>query len=196
LFPYTTLFRSSVLHPMGFDAFGLPAEDHAIKTNTPPRVSTERNIGTFRRQLKMLGFSYDWSRELATTDVAYVRWTQWIFLKLFHRGLAYQDEIPVNWCPALGTVLANEEVKDGLSERGNHPVVRQPLRQWMLRITQYADRLEKDLGLCDWPEGTLTMQRDWIGRSEGAEIHFEIAAEDDAPPKEKPIAVFTTRPDT
>jgi leucyl-tRNA synthetase len=181
-----------VLHPMGWDAFGLPAEQYAIQTGTHPAATTDANIATFRRQLKMLGFSYDWDRELATTDPAYVRWTQWIFLKLFHRGLAYQDEIPVNWCAALGTVLANEEVKDGLSERGNHPVVRTPLRQWMLKITAYGDRLEKDLDLCDWPEGTLTMQKDWIGRSEGAEIHFAVEGR----PNEKPIGVFTTRPDT
>lgn len=193
---YARMRGDDVLHPMGWDSFGLPAEQHAIETGTHPATTTNANIATFRRQLKMLGFSYDWSRELATTDVAYVRWTQWIFLQLFRRGLAYQDEIPVNWCPALGTVLANEEVKDGLSERGNHPVVRQPLRQWMLKITAYADRLQKDLDLCDWPEGTLTMQKEWIGRSEGAEIHFAVAAEDDAPPPEKPIAVFTTRPDT
>jgi len=193
---YARMRGDDVLHPMGWDAFGLPAEQHAIETGTHPAATTHANIATFRRQLKMLGFSYDWDRELATTDVDYVRWTQWIFLQLFKRGLAYQDEIPVNWCPALGTVLANEEVKDGLSERGNHPVVRTPLRQWMLKITAYADRLEKDLGLCDWPEGTLTMQRDWIGRSEGAEIHFDVANEDDEPPPEKPIAVFTTRPDT
>jgi leucyl-tRNA synthetase len=185
-----------VLHPMGWDAFGLPAEQYAIQTGTHPAATTAANIETFRRQLKMLGFSYDWTRELATTDPGYVRWTQWIFLVLFRRGLAYQDEIPVNWCPALGTVLANEEVKDGLSERDQHPVVRQPLRQWMLRITEYADRLAKDLALLDWPEGTVTMQKDWIGRSEGAEIHFPLAAEDDEPPPEKPIAAFTTRPDT
>jgi leucyl-tRNA synthetase len=180
-----------VLHPMGWDSFGLPAEQHAINTGTHPRATTMENIATFRRQLKMLGFSYDWSRELATTDEDYVRWTQWIFLKLFHRGLAYQDEIPVNWCPALGTVLANEEVVDGVSERGSHPVVRAPLRQWMLKITAYADRLEADLAGVDWPEGTLRMQKEWIGRSEGAEIHFGVEGYDGAR-----IAVFTTRPDT
>jgi leucyl-tRNA synthetase len=180
-----------VLHPMGWDSFGLPAEQHAINTGTHPRATTLENIATFRRQLKMLGFSYDWSRELATTDEDYVRWTQWIFLKLFHRGLAYQDEIPVNWCPALGTVLANEEVVDGVSERGGHPVVRAPLRQWMLKITAYADRLEQDLAGVDWPDGTLRMQKEWIGRSEGAEIHFGVDGHEGAR-----IAVFTTRPDT
>ncbi|NUO53122.1 MAG: leucine--tRNA ligase [Polyangiaceae bacterium] len=179
-----------VLHPMGWDAFGLPAEQYAIQTGTHPAKTTNENIGTFRRQLKSLGFSYDWSRELATTDDAYVRWTQWIFLLLFERKLAYQDEIPVNWCPALGTVLANEEVIDGKSERGGHPVVRTPLRQWMLRITAYADRLLEDLAELDWPEGTVTMQREWIGRSEGAEIDFGIEGSDEK------ISVFTTRPDT
>jgi leucyl-tRNA synthetase len=161
-----------VLHPMGWDAFGLPAEQYAIETGTHPAATTAKNIDTFRRQLQRLGFSYDWSRELSTTDVEYVRWTQWIFLQLFKRGLAYQDEIPVNWCAALGTVLANEEVIDGKSERGGHPVVRTPLRQWMLRITAYADRLAEDLSQVDWPDGTLTMQKEWIGRSEGAEIDF------------------------
>jgi leucyl-tRNA synthetase len=200
----------SVIHPMGFDAFGLPAEEHAIKTGEHPRIQTEKNIATFRRQLKMLGFSYDWCRELATTDIDYVRWTQWIFLRIYdtwfdaekqtgrpiselpipaetkaqgddairayqdeHR-LAYQTEAPVNWCPALGTVLANEEVKDGKSEVGDHPVVRMPLRQWMLRITAYADRLEKELDSLDWPEGIKLLQRNWIGRSTGAEVDFYI----------------------
>jgi leucyl-tRNA synthetase len=178
-----------VLHPMGWDSFGLPAEQYAIQTGTHPSKTTYENIATFRRQLKSLGFSYDWDRELATTDDAYVRWTQWIFLLLFEQKLAYQDEIPVNWCPALGTVLANEEVIDGKSERGGHPVVRTPLRQWMLRITAYADRLLEDLAEVDWPEGTLTMQREWIGRSEGAEIDFATEGG-------KKISVFTTRPDT
>jgi leucyl-tRNA synthetase len=188
---YARMRGDDVLHPMGWDSFGLPAEQHAIETGTHPASTTNKNIDTFRRQLKMLGMSYDWSRELATTDTAYVRWTQWIFLKLFHRGLAYQDEIPVNWCPALGTVLANEEVVDGKSERGGHPVVRTPLRQWMLRITAYADRLAEDLAGVDWPSGTLTMQREWIGRSEGAEIRFAVDGHASAD-----IAVFTTRPDT
>ncbi len=179
-----------VLHPMGWDAFGLPAEQYAIQTGTHPAATTAKNIQTFKRQLKMLGFSYDWSRELATTDPAYVRWTQWIFLQLFKKGLAFQDEIQVNWCPALGTVLANEEVIDGKSERGDHPVIRKPLRQWMLRITAYADRLEKDLEGLDWPQGTLAMQREWIGKSIGARARFDVQGHDHA------FEVFTTRPDT
>ena len=166
-----------VLHPMGWDAFGLPAEQHAIETGTHPAVTTAKNIVTFKRQLEMLGFSYDWSREIDTTDPGYVRFTQWLFLEFFKKDLAFQDEVAVNWCPALGTVLANEEVVDGKSERGNHPVVRQPLRQWMLRITKYADRLAKDLDLLDWPDGTVIAQRRWIGRSEGAGIHFGITTD-------------------
>ncbi|HEY4122708.1 MAG TPA: leucine--tRNA ligase [Byssovorax sp.] len=179
-----------VLHPMGWDAFGLPAEEHAIRTNTHPAIETRKNVATFKRQLQMLGFSYDWARELDTTDPDYVKWTQWIFLRLFHRGLAYQANAPVNWCPALGTVLGNEDVLDGKSKIGDHPVVRTPVRQWMLRITQYADRLLDDLSLLDWPKGTVVMQTDWIGRSEGAEIRFAVADHDDQ------ISVFTTRPDT
>ncbi len=248
---------TTVMHPMGFDAFGLPAEEHAIRTGTPPRESTERNIDTFRRQLKMLGFSYDWGREVATTDPDYVRWTQWIFLVLFdtwfdpaaqkgrpiaelpippdvaaageaavaayrdeHR-LAYQSEAPVNWCPALGTVLANEEVIGGVSERGGHPVVRLPLRQWMLRITAYADRLEKELEHLDWPASIKKLQCDWIGRSTGAEVDFfippagENAAEafeawkreraaggfpglsgSPSKPGSDVLRIYTTRPDT
>jgi leucyl-tRNA synthetase len=181
----------SVLHPMGWDAFGLPAEQHALKTGTHPRATTVENIQTFKRQLKMLGFSYDWDREVDTTDPKYVRWTQWIFLQLFKRGLAYQDEIAVNWCAELGTVLANEEVQDGRSEIGDHPVERVPLRQWMLKITAYADRLLSDLEQTDWPDSTRTMQREWIGRSEGAEIQFAVDGVEDAF-----IQVFTTRPDT
>ncbi len=237
---------SDVLHPMGFDAFGLPAEEHAIKTNTPPRLQTERNIENFRRQLKMLGFSYDWQRELATTDVEYFRWTQWIFLVLFDswfdptvgKGrpiaelpippdvaaegdsavrryqdeyrLAYQCDALVNWCPALGTVLANEEVIDGKSERGAHPVQRIPLRQWMLRITAYADRLEKGLDRLDWPESIKLLQRNWIGRSTGAEVDFFIGPADEfsawksarqqtgwpARAGEDVLRIYTTRPDT
>ncbi len=242
---------TAVMHPMGFDAFGLPAEEHAIRTGTPPRESTERNIATFRRQLKMLGFSYDWGRELATTDPEYVRWTQWIFLVLFdtwfdpdtQRGrpiaelpippaiaaageaavaryrdehrLAYQSEAPVNWCPALGTVLANEEVIGGVSERGGHPVVRIPLRQWMLRITAYADRLDRELDGLGWPESIKKLQRDWIGRSTGAEVDFFVppAAGDvtaafeawkrqraesgyPATPADDVLRIYTTRPDT
>ncbi len=227
---YRRMRGFEVLHPMGWDAFGLPAEQYAIETGTHPRVTTQRNIDTFRRQIKMLGFSYDWDREIDTTDPHYFRWTQWIFLELFdtwydpvqHRGrpiaelpipadvqkagadamrsyqdskrLAYQAEVPVNWCPALGTVLANEEVMDGKSERGGHPVVRMPLRQWMLRITAYADRLLADLDQVDWPEPIKQMQRNWIGRSEGAEIDFPLAS--DAGKSHPAIRVFTTRPDT
>ncbi|HTU25545.1 MAG TPA: leucine--tRNA ligase [Pirellulales bacterium] len=252
---YERMRGKCVLHPMGWDAFGLPAEQYAKKTGTPPRVTTEKNIGTFRRQEKMLGFSYDWDRELATTDVDYFRWTQWIFLVLFdtwfdpaagkgrpiaelpippdvaadgetavrryqdaHR-LAYQSHAPVNWCPALGTVLANEEVIGGVSERGGHPVVRLPLRQWMLRITAYADRLERDLDGLDWPDSIKALQRNWIGRSTGAEVDFFIGAAPSVSGKPNPqefkawraeraasgfpaaagdevLRVFTTRPDT
>jgi leucyl-tRNA synthetase len=186
---YSRMRGIDVLHPMGWDAFGLPAEQHAIKTNTHPRVTTAQNIATFKRQLKMLGFSYDWSREIDTTDPAYVKWTQWIFLKLFERGLAYQAEIPVNWCAGLGTVLANEEVIDGKSEIGGFPVERLPLRQWMLKITAYADRLDEDLASLDWPD-TKAKQHHWIGRSEGAEVDFAVAG------AEGVITVYTTRVDT
>ncbi len=178
-----------VLHPMGWDAFGLPAEQHAIETGTHPAETTRANIVVFARQLRSLGFAYDWSREIDTTDPGYVRWTQWIFLRLFERGLAVQAEIPVNWCPALGTVLANEEVIDGKSERGGHPVVREPLRQWQLRITAYADRLAADLEGLDWP-ASRQKQIEWIGRSEGAEVDFPLVGKSGA------IRVFTTRPDT
>jgi len=178
-----------VLHPMGWDAFGLPAEQHAIKTGTHPRKTTAENITTYRRQLKRLGFAYDWSREINTTDPDYVRCTQWIFLKMFERGLAFQAEIPVNWCPGLGTVLANEEIVDGRSEVGGFPVVRQPLRQWQLRITAYADRLSEELDLVDWPE-TKQKQRDWVGKSEGAEVEFPLEG------RSGHLTVFTTRPDT
>jgi leucyl-tRNA synthetase len=253
---FTRMNGKIVLHPMGFDAFGLPAEEHAIRTGQHPRINTEQNIATFTRQLKMLGFSYDWSRNLATTDVEYFRWTQWIFLVLFdtwydaeqqkgrpiselpippevksqdesavrkfqdeHR-LAYQSDALVNWCPELGTVLANEEVIDGKSERGGHPVVRLPLRQWMLRITAYADRLEKDLEPLDWSEGIKKLQRDWIGRSVGAEVDFYVGQAASLPeqgtgggqfeawksaraksgfpkkPGEDVLRIYTTRPDT
>ena len=188
---YKRMLGVNVLHPMGWDAFGLPAEQYAIETGTHPRETTHRNIATFRSQLEALGLDYDWSREIDTTDPGYVRWTQWIFSKLYERGLAYEAEVPVNWCPALGTVLANEEVIDGKSERGGHPVQRLPMRQWMLRITAYADRLLEDLEELDWPERIKKMQREWIGRSEGANIVFEIA---DHPGQQ--IEVFTTRPDT
>ncbi|NNK07890.1 MAG: leucine--tRNA ligase [Myxococcales bacterium] len=187
---YRRAVGCDVLHPMGWDAFGLPAEQHAILTGTHPRETTSENITTFKRQLKMLGFSYDWAREIDTTSPDYVKWTQWIFLKLFERGLAYQSEIPVNWCPALGTVLANEEVINGLSERGSHPVERVPLRQWVLRITAYADRLLADLDGVEWPNSTRIMQQEWIGRSEGAEVKFDVVGHD------ANVEVFTTRPDT
>jgi len=213
-----------VLHPMGWDAFGLPAEQYAVKTGQHPRVTTERNIATFKRQIQALGFSYDWSRELATTDPNYFKWTQWIFLKLYHswfnprtnraepietlpypaacrteeqrrayrdaKRLAYVTEAPVWWCEALGTVLANEEVVDGRSELGGHPVVRRPMRQWMLRITAYAERLLRDLDSLQWSESLKEMQRNWIGRSEGAEVDFPVAGSSEK------IRVFTTRPDT
>jgi leucyl-tRNA synthetase len=186
---YSRMRGYDVLHPMGWDAFGLPAEQHAIETGTHPAETTHANIAVFARQLKSLGFAYDWSREIDTTDPAYVRWTQWIFLRLFERGLAFQADIPVNWCPALGTVLANEEVIDGKSERGGHPVVRQPLRQWQLRITAYADRLASEFEGLDWPE-SKQQQIDWIGRSEGAEVDFPLVGAPGA------LRVFTTRPDT
>ncbi len=218
---YKRMLGFNVLHPMGWDAFGLPAEQYAIQTGTHPRLTTQTNIDNFRRQIKMLGFSYDWDREVDTTDPDYFRWTQWIFLELYDtwydheqnkgrpikdlpipadvadreayvnsKRLAYQAEIPVNWCPALGTVLANEEVTNGRSERGNHPVVRMPLKQWLLRITEYAERLLGDLAIVDWPEPIKKMQRDWIGRSEGAEVDFQLKGSDAT------IRVFTTRPDT
>jgi leucyl-tRNA synthetase len=180
----------NVLHPMGWDAFGLPAEQYALDTGNDPAEFTETNINTFRRQIKELGFSYDWDREVNTTDPSYYKWTQWIFIQLYNKGLAYVDEVPVNWCEALGTVLANEEVIDGKSERGGHPVVRKPMRQWMLKITAYADRLLEDLDELDWPESLKDMQRNWIGRSEGAEVHFDVDGHSSK------ITVFTTRPDT
>ena len=188
---YKRMRGFNVLHPMGWDAFGLPAEQYAIETGTHPRETTRKNIETFKRQLQSLGLDYDWSREIDTTDPGYVRWTQWIFGKLYEKGLAYLAEVPVNWCPALGTVLANEEVQDGKSERGGHPVVRIPLRQWMLRITAYADRLIEDLDEVDWPEPIKKMQREWVGRSEGARIFFDLAEA-----SHEKIEVFTTRPDT
>jgi leucyl-tRNA synthetase len=243
---YKRMLGVSVLHPMGFDAFGLPAEEHAIKTGQHPRISTDRNIQTFRKQLQMLGFSYDWDRQIATTDVEYFRWTQWIFTVLYdtwfdaeqnqgrpiselpipdsiqaqgeravrlyqddHR-LAYESNAPVNWCPGLGTVLANEEVIDGRSERGEHPVQRVPLRQWMLRITAYADRLENDLENLNWSEGIKKLQRDWIGRSNGAEVNFFVGDQENfetwkdgqktngfsSDDHESVLRIYTTRPDT
>ncbi|MSU66909.1 MAG: leucine--tRNA ligase [Opitutus sp.] len=180
-----------VLHPIGWDAFGLPAEQHAVKTGTHPATNTENNIANFKRQIKALGFSYDWEREINTTNPGYFRWTQWIFLQLFQRGLAYVDERPVWWCPELRTVLANEEVVDGKSEVGGFPVERRNLRQWVLRITAYADRLLADLKEVDWPDSTKRMQEAWIGRSEGAEILFELERKNLGP-----LKIFTTRPDT
>ena len=187
---YKRMKGFNVLHPIGWDAFGLPAEQYAVKTGTHPRETTENNIRVFREQLQRLGFSYDWDREVNTTDPDYYKWTQWIFLKLFERGLAYESEEPVNWCPELGTVLANEEVIDGKSEVGGFPVIRKPMRQWVLKITAYAERLLKDLDDLDWPESTKEMQRNWIGKSIGAEIDFAVQNH------EEKIRVFTTRPDT
>ena len=180
----------NVLHPMGWDAFGLPAEQYAINTGTHPAVTTEKNINFFREQIKQLGIAIDWDREVNTTDPKYYRWTQWIFLQLFKRGLAYVDERPVNWCQELGTVLANEEVIDGKSERGGFPVERRNLRQWVLRITAYADRLLEGLDTVDWPSSTKTQQINWIGKSEGADVFFDLAGNDGQ------LKVFTTRPDT
>ncbi|MFO8100215.1 MAG: leucine--tRNA ligase [Salinibacter sp.] len=187
---YKRMQGAHVLHPMGWDAFGLPAEQYALKTNTHPRETTEENIAQFKRQLKSLGFSYDWQREINTTDPDYYQWTQWIFLQLYKQGLAYQSEEPVWWCEELGTVLANEEVIDGKSERGGYPCERVPMRQWVLKITEYADRLLEGLDDLDWPESTKEMQRNWIGRSEGANVYFDLVDVDDA------LEVYTTRPDT
>ncbi len=181
----------NVLHPMGWDAFGLPTEQHAIDTGRHPADITRENIDNFRRQIRSVGFAYDWDREVDTSSPEYYRWTQWLFRKLYERGLVYEAEVPVNWCPALGTVLANEEVIDGKSERGGHPVVRVPMRQWVLKITAYADRLLEDLDDLDWPEGIKAMQRNWIGRSEGAEVDFAVDGHEGCK-----ITVFTTRPDT
>lgn len=180
----------NVLHPMGWDAFGLPAEQYALDTGNDPAEFTQKNIETFRRQINSLGFSYDWNREVNTTDPEYYKWTQWIFTKFYEKGLAYEAEVAVNWVPELGTVISNEEVIDGKSERGGYDVVRKPMRQWMLKITAYADRLLDDLELVDWPESIKEMQRNWIGRSVGANIEFKVAGTD------KSYTVFTTRPDT
>ncbi|WP_276813968.1 leucine--tRNA ligase [Faecalibaculum rodentium] len=180
----------NVLHPMGFDSFGLPAEQYAIQTGNHPSEFTKKNIDHFRDQIQALGFSYDWDREIATSDPDYYKWTQWIFLQLYEQGLAYIDEIPVNWCPELKCVLANEEVIDGKSERGGYPVVRKPMRQWVLKITEYAERLLKDLDDVDWPESTKEMQRNWIGKSNGANVVFGIDGHD------REFTVFTTRCDT
>ena len=183
----------NVLHPMGWDAFGLPAEQYAVKTGTHPAITTAANVDNFRRQIKSIGFAIDWQREINTTDPKYFKWTQWIFLQLFRMGLAYVDEKPVWWCPQLGTVLANEEVIDGKSEVGKFPVERRKLRQWVLKITAYADKLLDGLKNLDWPDSTKRLQTNWIGRSEGAEVDFEIA---DSAAKGKKLRVFTTRPDT
>ena len=180
----------NVLHPMGWDAFGLPAEQYALDTGNDPAEFTEKNIATYKKQIQSLGFSYDWSREINTTDPSYYKWTQWIFTKLYEKGLAYQDEVAVNWCPALNTVLSNEEVIDGVSERGGHPVYRRPMKQWMLKITAYAERLLEDLDKVDWPESIKEMQRNWIGRSEGAIVQFPVIDSDIV------LETYTTRPDT
>ncbi|GGE43366.1 leucine--tRNA ligase [Marinicauda pacifica] len=187
---YKRMRGFNVLHPMGWDAYGLPAERYAMRTGVHPAVTTKKNIATFRGQIKRLGFSYDWSRELSTTDPKFIRWTQWIFLQLYKKGLAYQAEVPVNWCPAQGTVLANEEVKDGKYVETGDPVEQRLMRQWMLKITAFADRLLEDLEDVDWPEGIKAMQRNWIGRSEGADITFEIEGVGER------FTVFSTRPDT
>jgi len=187
---YKRMQGFNVLHPMGWDAFGLPAEQYAVETGTHPTDTTKKNVKRFKSQIKSLGFSYDWDREINTTDPKYYKWTQWIFLQLYKRGLAYQGEVPVNWCPELGTVLANEEVIDGKSERGGHPVIRKPMRQWVFRITEYAESLLAGLDDVDWPESVKNLQRNWIGRSDGSNVEFEI------PSISETIPVFTTRPDT
>jgi leucyl-tRNA synthetase len=187
---YLRMNGYNVLHPMGFDAFGLPAENYAIKTGTHPAATTAANVNKFRSQIKALGFSYDWDREVDTSTPEYYRWTQWIFLKLFEKGLAYEAESPINWCPSCKTGLANEEVKDGLCERCGTKVTRKRIRQWILKITAYAERLLEDLDGLDWPESVKLMQRNWIGRSEGANVTFTIEATDDK------LEIYTTRPDT
>src|SRR5216110_55034 len=210
---YKRMRGFNVLHPMGWDAFGLPAEQYAIKSGQHPEITTRENVAKFKSQLKRIGFSYDWQREINTTDPRYFKWTQWIFLQIYNSWfnpktnkaepistypgknpeevrLAYVADVLVNWCPELGTVLANEEVVDGKSEVGGFPVVRRPMRQWMLRITAYAERLLNELEGLDWPEGIKLLQRNWIGKSEGAEIDFNIDNH------QEKIRVFTTRPDT
>lgn len=195
---YKRMQGFNVLHPMGWDSFGLPAENHAMKTGIHPNMTTQENIKTFKRQLKMLGFSYDWDREVATSNVDYYKWTQWIFVQLYNKGLAYESHMMVNWCPNLKTVLANEEVINGKSEVGGHPVIRKPMKQWMLRITEYAERLLQDLELLDWPESVKEMQRVWIGKSEGALIEFDVTLKhpDNWELTPHKINVFTSRPDT
>ena len=199
---YKRMRGFNVLHPMGWDAFGLPAEQYAVETGTHPAITTKKNVDRFREQIRALGFSYDWDREVNTTDPKYYKWTQWIFEQLYKKGLAYVAEVPVNWCPALGTVLANEEVIDGRSERGNHPVIRKPMRQWMLKITEYAERLLKDLDTLDWSDGIKEMQRNWIGKSTGALVDFGVRFCGDNRTIEQSeqstdlITVYTTRCDT
>lgn len=187
---YKRMKGFNVLHPMGWDSFGLPAEQYAIRTGTHPKETTKQNVDTYRRQLRALGFSYDWEREFATSDPSYYKWTQWIFTKLYEKGLAYQAEMLVNYCPKLGTVLANEEIEGGLSKEGGYPVERRPLKQWIFKITAYAEKLLQDLDLVDWPEGLKRLQRNWIGKSEGAQITFQVSKTDDS------ITVFTTAPHT
>ena len=193
---YLRMKGYAVLHPMGFDSFGLPAENYAIKTGTHPRLTTQENINNFRRQIQSFGFSYDWDREVATSDPKYYRWTQWIFLQLYKRGLAYETQAPINWCPSCLTGLANEEVKDGHCDRCGSQVVRRNVRQWMLKITAYAEQLLEDLEELDWPQSVKSMQRNWIGKSTGAEIEFRLAAGDGGTADEQNITVYTTRPDT
>lgn len=193
---YLRMKGYAVLHPMGFDSFGLPAENYAIKTGTHPRLTTQENINNFRRQIQSFGFSYDWDREVATSDPEYYRWTQWIFLQLYKRGLAYETQAPINWCPSCLTGLANEEVKDGHCDRCGSQVVRRNVRQWMLKITAYAEQLLEDLEELDWPQSVKSMQRNWIGKSTGAEIEFRLAAGGGGTADEQKITVYTTRPDT
>ena len=198
---YKRMKGFNVLHPMGWDAFGLPAEQYAVETGTHPAITTKKNVDRFREQIQALGFSYDWDREVNTTDPKYYKWTQWIFEQLYKKGLAYVAEVPVNWCPALGTVLANEEVIDGRSERGNHPVIRRPMRQWMLKITEYAEQLLAGLDDLDWPEGIKEMQRNWIGKSTGALVEFKVSrstpqVSGSKNPEPDTITVYTPRCDT
>jgi len=180
----------NVLHPMGWDAFGLPTEQYALQTGQDPAVVTKENIANFKRQLNKLGFSYDWNRELATCDPKYYKWTQWTFEQMYKNGLAYEAEAPVNWSPDLGTVVANEDIVDGKTERGGYPIYRRNMKQWMLRITKYADRLLAGLDNLDWPENIKEMQRNWIGRSVGAQITFKVKDSTET------FDVFSTRPDT
>ena len=187
---YKRMKGFNVLHPMGWDAFGLPAEQYAIKTGTHPKITTQQNVENFKKQINSLGFSYDWSREINTTDPGYYKWTQWIFMQLFNKGLAFEQEVAVNWCPELKAVLANEEVVNGKSDIGGHPVIRLPMKQWILKITDYAESLLDGLDDLDWPENIKELQKNWIGRSEGVELGFEIDGSNDL------INVYTTRPDT